>query len=352
VGDKIRVLVVDDSAFMRIAVKRTLESDERFEVIGQAKDGAEAVQKVAQLKPDVVTMDFNMPRMNGVQAIEAIFAKEPVPIVMISAHTQEGAQETLDALAAGAVDFIPKPDGEVSTNLSGVREVILKKVRAAARSRPRRPPSTSAPVPATTRAVRPSMGAPKAAVRAGTPLVVIAISTGGPAALEQVIPRLPATFGAGVLIVQHMPAAFTKALASRLDSISALEVREAAAGDMVGAGAVLIAPGDRHVLVEPGGTVKLTQTPAVNGCRPSADVTLQAAARSWGKRLTAVVMTGMGKDGALGCNAIKAAGGAVLAQDKETSVVYGMPRAVIERGLPEKVLPLGGIATELVRRFT
>lgn len=347
-GDKIRVLVVDDSAFMRAALKRTLESHPKIEVVGQARDGAEGVEKVKELRPDVVTMDFNMPRMNGVEAIRAIFADRPVPILMLSAHTQEGAQETLDALAAGAVDFIPKPDGEVSTDLSGVKEELFRKIRAAARSQPR----AAAPVAEKVRPISPASGTKSLRISSGDdPVVLIAISTGGPAALERVIPRLPESFRAAVIVVQHMPKAFTKALARRLDGISALAVREATDGDALVPGTVLIAPGDRHMVFDSAGRVKLTDTPPVNGCRPSADVTLQAASRILSGRVTTVVMTGMGKDGALGAQAVKAGGSKVYAQDEKSSVVWGMPKAVIKMGLADEVLPLEKIAPRLVELF-
>lgn len=346
-SDKIRVLVVDDSAFMRIAVKRTLESHPKIEVIGQAKDGADAVAKVAELQPDVVTMDFNMPRMNGVEAVRAIFAKKPVPILMLSAHTQEGAQETLDALAAGAVDFIPKPDGEVSTDLSGVKDELFRKIRAASRSRPRAPAPAGSDVrpvapkaASATRKARPTSGREK--------VVLLAVSTGGPAALEKVVPRLPADYPASVLIVQHMPRAFTKALAKRLDGISALDVREAAAGDELAPGQVLIAPGDQHVVFDSVGRLRLNDGPPVHGCRPSADVTLQAASRLLGARLSVIVMTGMGKDGAIGSQAAKAAGARIFAQDKESSIVWGMPKAVVDMGLAEAQLPLEKIAPKML----
>lgn len=347
---KIRVLVVDDSAFMRIAVKRTLESDPAIEVIGQGKDGAEAVQLVEQLQPDVVTMDFNMPRMNGIEALRAIFAKRPVPVIMLSAHTQEGAKETLEALAAGAVDFVPKPDGEVSTDLSGVRDDLLRKVKAAARSRPSVPAPSSTPTSMRAVAPKPAMSG-RPSLPGDAPLLVIAVSTGGPAALERVIPRLPAGFGAAIVVVQHMPKAFTRALAARLDGISALSVSEATEDDVAAPGRVLIAPGDRHLTLDGSGRVRLLDSPPVNGCRPAADVTLQAVARSLGSRTTLLVMTGMGKDGALGAQAVKAAGGKVLAQDEASSVVFGMPKAVIERGLADQVLALDRIAAALIERF-
>lgn len=366
---KIRVLVVDDSAFMRTAVARTLGTDPRIEVVGQARDGAEAVTRVRELRPDVVTMDYNMPRMNGVEAIRAIFREQPIPIVMLSAHTQDGARETLDALSAGAVDFVTKPDGEVSTDLSGVRDELLRKIVAAAGARPLPPPKPSlpaAPQRATTRSspqipVTSQAAAERAAGERTSgdrisfaslvldPLVVIAISTGGPAALERLLPRLPESFPHGILVVQHMPAQFTRALATRLDAICALHVREAKEAERALAGSVLVAPGDHHVIVERNGMLKLTTSPPVNGCRPSADVTLQSAAPVYGARLTAVVMTGMGRDGALGAAAVRAAGGRVIAQDRETSVVYGMPRAVVEMGVADEVLPLDKIVPSLVR---
>jgi len=360
---RVRVLVVDDSAFMRTAVARTLASDERIEIAGQARDGTEAVRLTAELSPDVVTMDFNMPGMNGAEAVRAIMADRTVPVIMLSAHTVAGAEETVEALSAGAVDFVTKPDGEVSTDLSGVRDELVRKVLLASRARPQPAPSpdearTSAPG-AEGRVSRP----PVSPVRPGTPpegrgrvsfasmvldpVVIIAISTGGPAALERVIPRLPAGYSRGVLVVQHIPGAFTRALAKRLDTMSRLEVREVREGERMGAGRVLIAPGDRHVVVDRNGMLKLTETPPVNGCRPSADVTLQSAAPVYGDRLTVVVMTGMGRDGALGAAAARAAGGRVLAQDRETSVVYGMPRAAVDMGVVDEVLPLARIATRL-----
>jgi two-component system chemotaxis response regulator CheB len=349
---KTRVLVVDDSAFMRTAVARTLASDERLEVVGQARDGGDAVKRALELSPDVITMDFNMPVMNGAEAVRAILEKRPIPVVMLSAHTYEGAKETVEALSAGAVDFLTKPDGEVSTDLSGIRDELVKKLLSAAAAHPqpaapapppvRKPPPSPIPTPPRTERV-------SFASMVLDPVVIVAVSTGGPAALERVIPRLPASFPHAVLIVQHMPAQFTRALAERLDSMSALTVREAAGSERPLAGIVLVAPDDRHVVFQRNGTIELKDSPPVNGCRPSADVTLQSAATIYGPRLTALVMTGMGKDGALGASAVRAGGGRVVAQDRDTSVVYGMPRAVIEMGLADDIVPLDRIAAKLVR---
>jgi two-component system chemotaxis response regulator CheB len=272
---------------------------------------------------------------------------------MLSAHTYEGATETVEALSAGAVDFLTKPDGEVSTDLSGIRDELIKKLLSAAAAHPQ----PAAPVPPRVDK-KASVPPPPVAPREGRvsfasmvldPVVIVAISTGGPAALERVVPRLPASFPHAVLIVQHMPAQFTRALAERLDSMSALGVREASASERPAAGTVLVAPGDRHVVFQRNGMIELKDSPPVNGCRPSADVTLQSAAPIYGPRLTALVMTGMGKDGALGASAVRAAGGRIIAQDRETSVVYGMPRAVIEMGLADDIVPLDRIATKLVR---
>jgi two-component system chemotaxis response regulator CheB len=357
VSAKIKVLVVDDSAFMRMAVTRTIGSDPRIEVVGQARDGQDAVERAAELRPDVITMDYNMPRLNGAQAVRAILAARPIPVVMLSAHTVDGAEETVDALAAGAVDFVTKPSGEVSADLSLVKDELLRKIVAATKARPRSvppPPAPApkvgvavprdAPVPAAPAAERISFGS-----MALDPAVIVAISTGGPAALEQVVPRLPSDLAAGVLVVQHMPAHFTKALAKRLDRMSAVTVREARAQERLVRGVVLVAPGDKHVVVARNGALELTDGPPVNGCRPSADVTLQSAASVYGRKLTVVVMTGMGRDGATGAAAARAAGAKILAQDERTSVVYGMPRAVIEMNLADRVIPLPRIPEAIAR---
>jgi two-component system chemotaxis response regulator CheB len=332
--------------------------------------------------PDVVTMDFNMPRLNGAEAIRAIFRDRPVPVVMLSAHTGAGARETMEALAAGAVDFVTKPQGEVSVDLSVIRDQLIEKIIAAAAAHPVAPltaaPSDDVLGSTRSRAERTTVNVRgkelagalaaaearilaverAAAARASRtssssmlePAVIIGISTGGPSALERLLPRLPTDFPAGVLIVQHMPAQFTAALAERLDRLSALRVREARDGDRISTGTVLIAPGDYHVVVERTGVLKLMQTPPVNGCRPSADVTFQSAAPVYGGRMIGVVMTGMGKDGALGLAAVRAAGGRVVAQDRESSVIWGMPKAAVDAGVVHDVVALDLLAP-LLRRL-
>ncbi|HTJ42087.1 MAG TPA: chemotaxis-specific protein-glutamate methyltransferase CheB, partial [Kofleriaceae bacterium] len=315
-GRKIRVLITDDSMFMRAAIKRTLDGAGVFEVVGQAKDGKEALEKITQLQPDVCTMDFNMPGWTGAETVREIMARRPTPIVMFSAHTKQGAKETFEALAAGAIDFVTKPSGEVSTDLAKIADELIRKLTAAAGARMRvlstqpfrrvtTAPGTSgsfAPIGTTT-------------IPGGLPrLCVIAVSTGGPSALSRLVPALPGDVRFGVVIVQHMPAHFTAALAERLDGESNLTVREAKTGDRPMPGLCLIAPGDRHVEFDDAGMVVLSDGPLVNGCRPAADVTMKSAAKIYGRRTIGVVMTGMGKDGAAGVRAIKDVEGKTFAQ--------------------------------------
>lgn len=339
---KIRVLIVDDSLFMRAAVAKTLSSG-NFEVIGQAKDGKDGLAQILKLQPDVVTMDFNMPGMNGAETVRELMKQRPTPVVMFSAHTKQGAKETFDALAAGAVDFVTKPAGEVSVDLSKVADDLIAKLTAAAASKPRAaasviPSRPSGSITTTGKTPLP-LGAPR--------LCIIAVSTGGPAALSEVIPALPGELKLAVVVVQHMPAGFTAALAERLDATSKVSVREAQTGDRPFPGTVLIAPGDKHLEFDERGFCVLTDGPMVNGCRPAADVTMMSAARVYERRSLAVVMTGMGKDGAAGALAIKRAGGKTLAQDQATSVIYGMPKAAIDMGGIDEVSPLGDIAAWL-----
>lgn len=338
---KLRVLVVDDSLFMRAAIAKTLEAGP-FEIVGQAKDGKDAVAQAARLTPDVITMDFNMPGMNGAEAVRAIMQQRPTPIVMFSAHTKQGAKETFDALGAGAVDFVTKPAGEVSTDLSKIADELTRKLVAAASAKPRAAAPAGPPMRSSSaflaRASQPGL-MPR--------LCVIAVSTGGPAALTEVIPALPADLRLAIVIVQHMPPAFTGSFAERLDAASQVSVREAAPGDRPQPGDVLVAPGGKHLEFDDKGLVVLGEGPPVNGCRPAADVTMLSAARVYGRRSLGVVMTGMGKDGTAGALAIKKAEGKTCAQDQLTSVIYGMPKAAVEAGAIDEVVPLAEIATWL-----
>jgi two-component system chemotaxis response regulator CheB len=335
-------LVADDSAFMRLAITRLLASDSRFEVVGQAKDGDEALRLATLLGPDVMTMDYNMPGLNGAETARKILAVTSIPIVMLSAHTREGTKETIAALAAGAVDFVAKPSGEVTTDLGPIKSELCEKLALSASARPLRPKLL--PVPQLGYAASAAVSNP-----AGFCVVVLASSTGGPAALMQVLPGIELGSRAALLVVQHLPPGYTAALAAQLAENTGYPVREATAGESLVPGSALLAPGGMHLELGAGGVVALTEDPPVHGVRPAADVTLKSVAQRYGSRAVGVVMTGMGRDGALGLAAIKAAGGRTLAQDRTTSTLYGMPRAAVELGVVDQVLPLHELALALTR---
>ena len=345
---KIRVLIVDDSLFMRAAIAKALAGGP-FEIVGQAKDGNDALAQIGKLHPDVVTMDFNMPGMTGAETVRLIMQQRPTPVVMFSAHTKQGAKETFDALAAGAVDFLTKPAGEVSVDLTKIADELVKKLVTAAQSRPRaaNPPPPSLPSGSFTAMRSMTSLAAQSSPGLMPRLCVIGISTGGPAALSELVPALAPDLRTAVVIVQHMPAGFTGPFAERLDALSRIDVQEARAGDRPMPGSVMIAPGDRHLEFDDRGVIMLTDGPLVNGCRPAADVTMISAARVYGRRASAIVMTGMGKDGAAGALAIKRADGKTLAQDQATSLIYGMPKAAIDAGAIDEVAALGDIASWL-----
>jgi two-component system chemotaxis response regulator CheB len=357
---------------MRSAIARLLEQDGRFEVVGGARDGAEAVELTLGLTPDLVTMDYNMPGLNGAQATAAILRARPIPIVMLSAHTTAGARAAVEALAAGAVDFVTKPDGEVSTTLNAVREELLAKLLAAAQTNPSvawakradtQPDARSAPfaaapsprVPASAARAVPASAGPSSAVRAARPMpkglrvIAIAASTGGPAALAEVLPGLRLGSETAVVIVQHLPAGFTRALAEQLNDLLPYPVSEAVQDAEISGGRVVVAAGDHHLYVDRRGRVHLSQEPLVHGVRPAADVTFKSVAAAFGARVVGVVLTGMGRDGALGLAAIKAAGGRAVAQDRATSTVYGMPKAAAELGVVDEIAPLERVAQVINR---
>jgi two-component system chemotaxis response regulator CheB len=353
-GKKIRVMIVDDSLFMRAAIAKTVQGGTpgTFEVVGQAKNGTDALAQVAKLAPDVITMDFNMPGLNGAETVRELMKTRPTPVVMFSAHTRQGAKETFDALNAGAVDFVTKPTGEVSVDLSSIGEELRAKLTEAASARPRPSrPMMAASMSGNTLSrissvsITSTGSIPRTTLPGALPrTVVVAVSTGGPAALSEIIPALPPDFRLAMIVVQHMPAHFTAALAERLDTASSLRVREAQNGDRPMPGVVLVAPGDHHLDIDDTGAVLLTEGPLVNGCRPAADVTMQAVARVYGQRAIGVVMTGMGRDGTAGALAIKAAKGKVMAQDQLTSVIYGMPKSALDAGAVDEVKALHEIA--------
>ncbi len=340
----IRVLVVDDSILMRSIVGDMLNVPGEIGVVGVAKNGLEAIAKTKELRPDVITMDVEMPKMDGITALRQIMKEQPTPVIMLSAVTKEGAWQTIMALSAGAVDFIPKPSGSVSLDIDRVTGTLVEKIRAVcnARGKLRAPPAVELP--------ELQKGPSKASVRAKK-IVVIGSSTGGPGALEQVVPKLPENLKAGVLVVQHMPPGFTRSLAERLNRISPLEVREAQEGDTIVEGRVLLAPGDYHMIVRKGAgagyIVGLSQEPPVHRVRPAVDVTMKSAARTYGASIVGVVLTGMGSDGAFGLKDIKDQGGRTIACDEKTSVIFGMPKAAIELGCVDRVAALDDIPGEI-----
>ena len=348
----VRVLVVDDSAFMRKSLTTMLEEGKQIQVVGVARNGEEAVQQVQQLKPDVVTMDVEMPGMTGLQALQQIMAKNPVPVIMVSSVTVEGAQETLQALEWGAVDFIPKQLDGVASKISEIQKILVPKVLAAryAGSKLKRLTITGtakAPV-----SLAKALSSRSVTVTRGTKLIAIGCSTGGPQALFEIIPTIPADCPAGIVIVQHMPKSFTKPFAERLNNLCALEVREAVDGDEVKPGRVLVAPGGMQFRVVKKtittSVVKLSPNIENHPHAPSVDIMLQSVAGLFGERSIGVILTGMGHDGLEGMKAIKAAGGRTVAQDEASSVVYGMPKAVVEAGCAEKVVSLSKVIGEIM----
>ena len=340
---RVRVLVVDDSPFMRRAIERLIADIPGAEVIGNAGDGLQAVKLALELRPDVITMDVEMPRMNGLAAVNEIMGTIPTPIVMLSTLTTEGADTTLQALEAGAVEIVAKPSG-LSNDLVSVGERLAEAVTRASHARVfKRQGPFAARLP---QCVQPRIGGPATSAHH---LVVIGSSTGGPPALTAVVPRLPGDLPAGVVVVQHMPPGFTGALAKRLDSLSPLEVREAKDGDAITTGRVLIAPGDFHLIVGPDRRVTLDKGPTVHGVRPSVDITLQSVAAVYGRRTSVAILTGMGRDGADGSAAVEHAGGSIFTQDEASCVVYGMPRVTKERTQHAIEAPIDRIAALLTR---
>jgi len=335
---KTRVLVIDDSAFVRRAVTRMLGTAPDIEVIGAAADGEQGLALARELHPDVVTLDIKMPKLGGLETLERLMAEHPVPVLLLSSLTQEGAEVTLRGLELGAMDFVDKSSVEPMSMLSLAEELVAK-VRALGSARlPARPRGHRAAVPA-------------AEAGEGVEIVVVAASTGGPSALQVLVSELPAGLGAAVMIVQHIPRGFTRSLAERLDARSAIPVREATDGDVVEPGRILVAPAGIHArLRRRGGRVRvvLEEEPRDALHRPSADVLMASAAEVYGARAAGVVLTGMGADGTEGLRAIRAAGGLTLAESEKTCVIYGMPKAAAAAGVVDRVVPLDRIAEEIV----
>ena len=344
-SERIRVLVVDDSALMRKLIPAILERDSSIEVVGTAMDGAFALKKIEELHPDVITLDLEMPRMDGMETLRLIMRRAPLPVIVFSTHSKEGAYSTFKALALGAIDFVAKPKNAAAGHLDAIAVQLIEKIKVAKRVSGR---TIRQSVPVETQPVA------KKILRATLPpnrIVAIGISTGGPNALQYVLSQIPADFAASMLIVQHMPEGFTEMFARRLDECCALDVREARSGDLLVAGRVLICPGNRHMMVRRmprGDMVVLSDGPPMNGHRPSADVLFHSVAQEFGLTAIGVIMTGMGDDGAEGLGAIKAAGGMTVAQSEDTCVVSGMPRAAIAKGYANKIVTLDALSSFLV----
>lgn len=378
----VKVLVVDDSGFFRRRVSEILSSDPTIQVVGTATNGKEAIEQALALKPDVITMDYEMPMMDGITAVRHIMQRCPTPVLMFSSLTHEGARVTLDALDAGAVDFLPKNFEDISRNPDKVKQMLCEKVHSISRSNRRfggygsTPTAAPAPVtaapsassslhsaPATQRHVQtpaprplayaanaashhaPSSPAPK---RKAYKLVAIGTSTGGPVALQRVLTQLPANFPAPIVLIQHMPAAFTKAFAERLDKLCRISVKEAEDGDILRPGLALLAPGGKQMMVDGRGAVKILPGDERLNYKPCVDITFGSAAKSYGDKVLAVVLTGMGADGREGARLLKQSGSHIWAQDEASCVIYGMPMAIVKAELADAIYSLDDIGRHLV----
>ena len=344
---KIRVLIVDDSALMRKMLGDILSSDPRIEVVGTARDGQDGLEKIAALPPDVVTMDVEMPRKDGLTALEEIMRVRPMPVVMVSSLTQRGAEVTMKALSLGCVDFVGKPSGATSLNIRVVGAELISKVVTAsmARVRPLRGERAAEPVPARRPSASPGP-------RGRCEIVAVAASTGGPVALHQLLSGLPAGFPLPIVVTQHMPKGFTELFAKRLDAACGLTVVEGADRLELRPGLVAIAPGGSHLLVRRrgGGTFcELSDAPPVLSVKPSANIMFSSVLDEFGGNVLGVILTGMGRDGADGALALHERGAHIIAESRETCVVYGMPRAAVELGAVDELLPLPEIPGALVR---
>lgn len=339
---RIRTLIVDDSVFMRTVLKSALGRSSSLEIVGSAQNGIEALEKIKQLKPDVVTLDVEMPGLDGIGVLRRVMAECPLPVVMVSTKTQAGAKLTFEALEIGAVDYVAKPLGDKGASLEGFQEKVIRAVETAFASNRARLGHAGA-----TKVLRPRA----AGIHTDGYVVAIGISAGGPATLHKLIPCLPKVFPP-VVLTQHMPADFTGPFAQRLNGSCELEVKEAADGDELICGRLLLAPGDRHMKVVRKGQgfrIALDDGPKVAGFRPSVDVLFQSVATTHAAKAVGLVMTGMGCDGAEGITAMKRAGAKTLAQDQASCVVYGMPKAAAETGCVDKVVSLAEIPDALVR---
>jgi two-component system chemotaxis response regulator CheB len=343
---QVRVLVVDDSALMRKLIPQIIERDTSIQVVGTAMDGEFALKKIAELMPQVITLDLEMPRMDGLETLKQITRRYHLPVIVVSAHSKEGASSTLRALAHGAFDFVTKPKEAASAHMEAIASELIMKIKVAAQTKV--PTGALATANLDTQTLLSKK--PARTAHAPNKIVAIGVSTGGPNAVQYVLSQLPADLPGAIVVVQHMPEGFTEMFARRLDEVCAIEVKEAHSGDLLLAGRALICPGNRHIKVRRmplGNIVVLSDEDKVNGHRPSVDVLFRSAAQEFGKQTVGVLMTGMGEDGAEGLGVIKAAGGITIAQSESSCVVYGMPKAAIERGYASRVVPLDAMANTL-----
>jgi len=341
--EMVRVLVVDDSALMRKLIPQIIERDSSIHVVGTAMDGEFALKKIEELRPHVITLDLEMPRMDGMETLRNIMRQSRLPVIVVSAHTTLGASATFKALALGAFDFVAKPQDALSSQMDAIATELINKIKVASKTRM---PKSQPEIPVGRR--------PKKTTIKRQPsrkVIAIGISTGGPNALQYVLSQLPADFPAAIVVVQHMPEGFTELFARRLDECCAIDVKEANSGDLLLAGRALICPGNRHMKVKRmplGDIVVLSDEEKVSGHRPSVDVLYRSVAQEFGRDSIGLIMTGMGEDGAEALGEIKNTGGMTIAQDEESCVVYGMPRAAIDRGNVVRVVPLDALANTLV----
>ena len=371
----VSVLIVDDSGFFRRRLTDIINNSEGLEVVGTAADGREAVQQVLALKPDVVTMDYEMPVMDGITAVKKIMAQCPTPVLMFSSLTHEGARVTLDALDAGAVDYLPKNFDEISRNTEVLKQKLCERIRtiAGAKSSFSRTRAAASAAPSAAPAVTRTQPKPVEQTPLATPkpqplvdkaptsapsrfiakprvdLVAIGTSTGGPVALQEVLSKLPATFPLPLVLIQHMPASFTNTFAERLNAVCKIKVVEAKNGDVLRQGVATLAPGGQQLMIASGGRIKVLPGDDRVNYKPSVDITFGSAAKAYSDRVLAVILTGMGADGCEGAKLLKQQGATVWSQDKETSVIYGMPMAVAKAGLSDNVLPLDEIGKQLAK---
>jgi two-component system, chemotaxis family, protein-glutamate methylesterase/glutaminase len=358
--NKVRVLIVDDSTFMRKVLETILISDPQLQVIGHAKDGREAIALAESLKPDVITMDINMPHMDGLQATAQIMTANPRPIVVVSSESKDGAASTLKALELGAIEFVAKPNSAIDLDMQSIREDLLRKVKMAAKVRVVRTASRlaaalqSTPQNSAEPISRPAPIVSRASSSIADqrfPVVVLAASTGGPATVMRLAPGFTKDFPAAVILVQHMPAAFTTQFAAQLAEFTEIRVKEAESGDAIQPGCLYICPGAQHLRVNPLGRVQLDSVSGrIGGYLPNIDVTMESVAAYGGALSIGVVLTGMGADGAQGAKAIKNAGGHVIAQDEVTSVIFGMPAEAIKLHAVDQVLGLDDIYSAIEKR--